>query len=190
MDKQQLLYSLRDMTREILGDAKYPVQPTERNPEPEPIVPNIFLQRVPSAREATKKAPYVLHQIATGEDIQKPGTMPTANALVRHVFVIYNEDEQEGGMQLLEMVEKFRIGLLQRLSLGNFRLDLTEGVDTTIYPDDTAPFYIAEMGTTWDIPAINRIAPRGHEGLQWDKPGGYEAPQSIYPYSAAKRRKE
>lgn len=178
MDKMQLLYNLRDMTREALGDTKYLVQPTKKDLEPEPIVPNIFLQRVPSSRESTKKVPYVLHQIATGEDIQKAGTLPTATTLVRHVFVVYNENEEEGGMQLLEIMEKFRIHMLQCLSLGQFRLDLTEGVDATIYPDDTAPFYIGEMGSVWEIPAINRQGPRGHVGggLHMDKPGGDKTP--------------
>ena len=69
----------------------------------------------------------------------------------------YNDDEQEGGLMLLNLMERLRIRLLREVVIGRrFQLDLESGLETFIYPDDTAPYYAGEMTTTWRVPGVER----------------------------------
>ena len=58
---------------------------------------------------------------------------------------------------LLNLMERLRISLLRQIVIGDqFQLDLKAGLETLVYPDDTAPYYAGEMISTWKIPAIQR----------------------------------
>lgn len=77
--------------------------------------------------------------------------------MVRSIFAVYNDDEQEGGLMLLNLMERLRIRLLREVVIGRrFQLDLEAGLETFIYPDDTAPYYAGEMTTTWRVPGVER----------------------------------
>lgn len=157
-----LLEQLRDFTQEAVGGILLPVrQQREDDGPPPPRPPKVFLMRLPELGDATKKAPYLLHQMITGKDRQPPGTQPDALAVVRTVFCVYCEDEQEGGLMLLNLMERLRIALLEQTVIGKqFRLDLESGLETLIYPDSgerpTAPYYLGEMVSTWKLPTIER----------------------------------
>lgn len=118
---------------------------------------DVYLMRLPDSKSATKKAPYILHQLITCKDQQTHGQRPKAVATVRSIFTVYNEDEQEGGWMLLNLVERVRIASLKAVSIGRrFRIDLDAGLEFTVYPEDTAPYYAGEMFTQWEIPSIER----------------------------------
>ena len=58
---------------------------------------------------------------------------------------------------LLGLMERLRIKLLKQVVIGErYQLDLTQGAEVLIYPDDTAPYFAGEMITTWKIPSIER----------------------------------
>jgi hypothetical protein len=58
---------------------------------------------------------------------------------------------------LLNLMERLRVELLKTVVLDNrYQLDLKEGLDSIIYPDETAPYYAGEIVSTWTIPAITR----------------------------------
>lgn len=58
---------------------------------------------------------------------------------------------------LLNLMERFRIGLLKRVVIGGqFELDLQAGMESLIYPEDTAPYYAGEMVSIWKLPPIKR----------------------------------
>ena len=58
---------------------------------------------------------------------------------------------------LLNLMERLRIALLKQCVIGNqYELNLQEGVETMIYPDDTAPYFMGEMVTTWNLPPVQR----------------------------------
>ena len=58
---------------------------------------------------------------------------------------------------LVNLMERLRIAILKQVIIGRrFQLDLKAGVETLIYPDDTAPYYAGEMITTWILPAVER----------------------------------
>lgn len=130
------------------------------NPPPRP--PNVYQMRLPRFRDATRKAPYILHQVLTGKDIQTAGRPLDSSALVRTVFCVYHENEEEGALSLLNLMESLRIALLERPVLpGPFALDLKAGLETLAYPDDgdprTAPYYLGEMMSTWRVEPVRRL---------------------------------
>ena len=58
---------------------------------------------------------------------------------------------------LLNLMERLRIRLLRQVVIGRrYRLDLEAGLETFIYPDDTAPYFGGEMTSTWHVPGVER----------------------------------
>ena len=58
---------------------------------------------------------------------------------------------------LLNLMERLRIALLERVVIGQqCTLDLQAGLETLVYPDDTAPYFAGEMVSTWKLPAVQR----------------------------------
>lgn len=167
---------LKAFTREAVRDLLLPVRQQREDAAPPPPRPAaVYGPRLPEMGAAAKKAPYILHQIVTGRDSQKPGEPPQAAALVRTVFCVYHPDEQEGGLALLNLMEQLRTALLERAVVGRrFCLDLGAGLETLVYPDDgehpTTPYYLGEMVSSWRLPPVRRLdAARIASGMPpWD----------------------
>lgn len=163
MTKVILLKELKAFTKAVTRDVRLPVRPLEEDllpPDPRP--PRIYQMRLPAFRDACRKAPYILHQAITGKDVQQAGVRPEASAVVRTVFCVYHENEEEGALALLNLMETLRVALLERPVLpGPFALDLKAGLETLAYPDDseprTAPYYLGEMISTWNMPPVGRL---------------------------------
>lgn len=152
-----LLNRLRDFTREVTADLIMPTRIQNADEEQGYRSADIYLMRLPDGKAAAKKAPYVLHQLITGMDQQPQGQRSASTAKVRSIFCVYNDDEQEGGLMLLNLMERIRIALLKQVAIGEqFTLDLNAGLETMVYPDDTAPYYLGEMLSTWKLPAVER----------------------------------
>ena len=157
MTKIELLNQLKAFTLEVTKDLIMPTRMQKGDAEQGYRPADVFLTRIPDGTSATKKAPYILHQIITGKDRQISGQNAQRFATVRSVFCVYNEDEQEGGLMLLNLIERLQISLEQQVVIGHqFVLDLESEVETLVYPDDTAPYFIGEMISTWQLPAIKR----------------------------------
>ena len=157
MNRVILLHRLKDFTLDATKDLLMPVKiqsdkdtQTERTAE-------IHLMRLPDSKAAHKKAPYVLHQFITGADQQTPGSRGTSTATVRSIFCVYSDNEEEGGMILLNLMERLRIALLRQRVIGDqFALDLEAKLETLCYPDDTAPYFAGEMVSVWKLPTVER----------------------------------
>lgn len=55
---------------------------------------------------------------------------------MRSIFCVYCNDEQEGALHLLNLMERLRIRLLQDVVIGGqFELDLEAGIEVLIYPE-------------------------------------------------------
>lgn len=148
---------LKETTQEAVKDLILPVRIQREGEEQSYRAANVYLMRLPDSKSATKKAPYIIHQLITAKDAQAEGQRPNATVQVRSIFCVYNDDEQEGGLMLLGLIERLRIALLKRVVIGErYILDLSDGAEVLIYPDDTAPYFAAEMLTTWQIPSIER----------------------------------
>lgn len=159
MTRTQLIEDLKVLIEDTLKDFILPTKLKKGDAEQEFRAPIVYKQRVPDSKSATDKAPCVLLQLTDGDDIQNAGDQLRSTASIRIVFMIYDKEEQEGAMALLEVMERVRIRLLELIHLNNqYALDVTAGLSTTVYNDDTAPFYIGEMITTWQMPPVKRKA--------------------------------
>lgn len=172
MTKVQLLLDLKAFTKEVLKNETLPVreQKEDNGIVPKDRPPEVHLMRMPDVPSYEKRAPYVLHQIVTGRDgVETVGEGPakhsqmTAGAVVRSVFCVYERDMERGTMALLQLMEQFRVSLLERVCIGGqFRLDLDEGISVMIYPfnknDRPDPYYSGEMVTSWLLPPVERLA--------------------------------
>lgn len=157
MTRTQLLQDLKAFSEECLKDFLLPVKRQKTDTTERIKSPDVYLMRMPDSNSAAEKAPCLLIQIVGGMDAQSQGQKVSSSVSVRIVFMVYNQDEQEGGLALLELMERYRIALLKMVVLNNqYVLDLENGIETTVYPDNTAPYYIGEINTNWHIPPVNR----------------------------------
>lgn len=152
MNRVVLLEKLKEHSTENLKDLIMPTR-MQRGDEAQGYRPaDIHLMRLPDSTAALKKAPYIIHQLITGKDIQGEST-----ATIRSIFAVYSDNEEEGALMLINLMERLRISLLKQVVIGDqFQLDLEAGLESMIYPDDTAPYYAGEMISTWKMPAIQR----------------------------------
>ena len=157
MTRVMLLRALKDFTLDATRDLLLPVRVQSAEEEPQERPAEVHLMRLPDSSAAKKKAPYIIHQVITGKDEQKPGKRQTSSAEVRSIFCVYDPDEEEGSLLLLNLMERVRIALLKQGVLDNrYQLDLEAGLETVSYPDDTAPYYAGEMASRWRLPGIVR----------------------------------
>lgn len=179
--KVGLLYALKAFTEQETGDILLPVKCQSKDgKEPEPRPAAVFTARLPDMASYEKKTPFILHQVVTGEDAIKNVNKGTGMQIrreleslcvVRSVFCVYNRNEEEGGMALLNLMEEMRVAVQLSPVLNNlFELDLDEGVSQMIYPETgergTAPYYLGEMVTVWKMPPVKRLdAARVTQGL-------------------------
>lgn len=171
MTKVQLLLDLKDFTKEVLKHETLPVreQKDDNGIAPKDRAPEVHLMRMPDVKSYEKRAPYVLHQVVTGHDgIETTGegaakhNQMAAGAVVRSVFCVHDMDMERGTMALLQLMETFRVALLECPVVGGqFYLDLDEGISTMIYPfnknDRPDPYYMGEMVTSWLLPPVENL---------------------------------
>lgn len=157
MNRIMLLEELKAVTEAAVKDLIMPVKIQSADEQQQYRAAEVYLMRLPDGSAAKKKAPYIIHQAITSKDIQPPGEREYGVAVVRSIFAVYSDDEQEGGLMLLNLMERLRISLLRQVVIGNrYQLDLSAGLETVIYPDDTAPYYAGEMSSSWRIPGVER----------------------------------
>lgn len=157
MTRNILLDSLSSFTNNSVKDIILPIKMQKGDTEQKYRAANVHKMRLPDSSAATKKAPYILHQVLTGKDQQPPGNNAESKTVIRSIFCVYNDNEEEGSLMLLNLMERLRIDLLKSVVVGNqFTLDLEAGLETLVYPEDTAPYYAGEMISTWKMPAIER----------------------------------
>lgn len=157
MNRVILLHRLKDFTLDATKDLLMPVKIQSENDTKKERTAEVHLMRLPDSKSAQKKAPYILHQFITGADQQNPGSRDTSTATVRSIFCVYSDNEEEGGMILLNLMERLRIALLKQRVIGDqFTLDLEAKLEALCYPDDTAPYFCGEMVSVWKLPSVER----------------------------------
>ena len=159
MTKVILLEALKKFTLEATKDIVMPVEPQEEDEgQPAPRPAQIFGMNLPDGASYQREAPYILHQIINSKDVHPPGQIqPIGTAIIRSVFCVYHEDGQEGGLLLLNLMERMRIALMKQVVIGGqFTLDLREELDALFYTEKTAPFYGGEMISQWKMKSIER----------------------------------
>ncbi len=159
MSKVILLQELKAFTLDVTRDLIFPVaQQKEDKEPPKPRAAEVFCPRLPDSKSAKKKAPYILHQFINDKTIQPPSQQLNSTAIVRSIFCVYHQDEQEGGLALLTLMDQLYLSLLERPIVGaQFTLDLEAGVESMAYPEDSAPYFAGEMVTVWKMPPVKRL---------------------------------
>lgn len=180
MTKQNFLDALCEFTRDAVKDLLLPVEMQEDDEtQPLPRAPDVYQMGLPDFSEAEKKAPLIIHQIITANDVWPEGsTEPNSKAVVRTVFGIYHPDSQEGPLALLGLIERLRIELWRRGRVGRqFIFDMKAGADYLIYDTQLPPFYAGEMITTWNLPTVERevmYGKQGYSNIRQSGPGGHD----------------
>lgn len=157
MNRVHLLHALKTFSEDAYKDLILPVKMQKGDAEQKYRAPETHLMRLPEKTMNTDKAPYVIHQMITGQDRQSAGQRMEARAVVRSICCVYNDNSEEGSLALMTLIERMRIGLLTDPWLdGQYCLDLDEGLETLIYPDETDPFFLGELVSTWVLPRVQR----------------------------------
>ncbi len=119
--------------------------------------PEIHKMRLPNSEDAKKKAPYIIVQYLTGKDFQKHSQQSQSHAVIRLVFAVYGNDEEEGALSLLNLMETVRIAIMKNVLISpRFKVDTDAEVESLVYPDDTAPYYAGEIMCTVLMPPTER----------------------------------
>lgn len=157
MTKYDLLRELKEwleaLTKKMIYDEDVQRGDTEQVQTP----PKIYRMRLPNSRRADKYAPYIIIQFVTGTVIQPEGERTTAKAAVRFIFCVHNENEEDGSLELLNLIEAVEREMLADPFFGKgYHLDREAGLEDLIYTDDTRPFYAGEIAATFVLPATER----------------------------------
>lgn len=128
--------------------------PTEKKKR----APEVHLMNLPERSDWYSRIPYVLIQFLSAKDkYNKDEKDRQSTADVRILIATYCEDGQDGGLQVLEIIERIRIHLQSGMLLdGNYMLQMP--FDAEVYPDDTGNYFLGEINMTWSIPTIERSA--------------------------------
>ena len=157
MTSADLLNVLTEFTREATKDLILPTK-SEKGTTSAPRAAEVHKMNLPDMTSVRSKAPYIIHQVIGIKDVQQPGQKDQALCTIRTVFCVYHPNAEEGGLALLNLMERLRIAILRKCVLDSrYVLDKNAGLDVGTYDaQDTQPFYLAEMISTWKMPAIKQ----------------------------------
>ena len=150
-----LLDRLKEFAENATKDILLSERPQKGGDEPGLRPAGVHKMRLPNKEAETKLIPYILLQFLTGSDDQKSGDDPGSECRVRVVVAVYSEDESEGALDVLNVIARLRTELLKAGEVGRQFL-LRMPLEYIVYPDDTAPYYMGEMITIWEMPTIKR----------------------------------
>lgn len=156
MDAVQFLDAVTADTEESVANLLMPYKPAKG--EADGLrVPSVWKMRLEKSSAAQKIAPYIIHQVITTDAQQKHGQRDSNVVCLRSIFCAYNENEQEGSLALLTMMERVRLAWLhERVIAGRYELDMEQGIQTLIYPEETNDFFVGEMVSYWNLPQARR----------------------------------
>lgn len=160
MTLSKLLEDLKIFCSEATKHLELPTSLQKNDAEICKRAPEVFKMRLPNSKDTKKVAPYILIQAENGIYKQPGGKQASASANVFFTFCVYDADEQEGAMMLLNVMDAVRIGLLRRVTIGDqFALDTDTGLEFLIFREDTAPYYGGVITATFKMPPIEREVP-------------------------------
>lgn len=158
MNRIMLLEALKVRQMEDLKDLLMPTVPKKDKPSELRTV-EIFKGRLPDRKSETEKAPYIVNAVLNSNFYRDPGEEPTCLCTVRSTICVYNEDNEEGNLMVLNVLERLRISLMKNPivdSVFELKFDKEHTIQDLVYPDDTAPFFMADLVTVWKLPPVER----------------------------------
>lgn len=158
MNRIMLLEALKQRQTEDLKDLLMPTAPKKDKPSELRTV-EIFKGKLPDRKSETEKAPYIVNAVLNSNFYRNPGEEPTGLCTIRSTICVYNEHQEEGILMVLNILERLRISWLKNPIVdGVFELlfDEEHQIQDLVYPDDTAPFFMADLVTVWKLPPVER----------------------------------
>ncbi len=157
MTKYNLLEDLKNWIEDITKDKKFGVDIQKSDTANAERAPEVHRMRLPNSSHLKKYAPYILIQYIAGSTSQPEGRRSSAKATVRLIFCVYNENEEEGSLELLNLIETVEKEMLsESFFFEQFYLDRESELADLIYQDDTRPFYAGELVATFVIKETER----------------------------------
>lgn len=117
--------------------------------------PEVYRMRLPKKEDEVQQIPYILLQFIKGEDGKNDRGEKISTCMVRIVVATYSEKEEDGAYDVLNILTRLRAEFQKVGVIGN-QFVLRDPLEYIVYPDETAPYYLGEMMTTWEIPNIKR----------------------------------
>lgn len=158
MNRVMLLEALKVRQTEDLKDLLMPTMPKSGKPSVlRPV--EIFKGRLPDRKSETEKAPYIVNAVLNSNFYRNPGEEPTGLCTIRSILCVYNENNEEGTLMLLNLLERLRISYIKNPIVdGVFELmyDEENPIQDIVYPDETMPFFMADQVTVWKLPPVER----------------------------------
>ena len=159
MTRVKLIYELKLFCESAVNGMELPLVVQKGDKEERTRVPTVYMMRLPDSQSAQKIAPYIIVQLVDSKHRREDGGYPNPSytATVRFIFCVYSQDEEVGAVMLLNVMDRVQEKLLKQIQIGDcFTLDEHEGIESVVYPDDTAPYYAGEMIGTFHIRPIER----------------------------------
>ncbi len=158
MNRVMLLEALKVRQAEDLKDLLMPTVPKKDKPSELRTV-EIFKGKLPDRKSETEKAPYIVNAILNSNFFRNPGEEPTSLVTVRSTLCVYNQNNEEGVLMILNLLERLRISYTKDPILDNtFQMlfDEEHPIQDLVYPDETMPFFMADQVTVWSLPPVER----------------------------------
>ena len=159
MTRVKLIHELKLFCENAIKGVELPLVVQKGDTEEQTRAPNVFMMRLPDSQSAQKIAPYIIVQLVNSKHQREAGGYPNPSytATVRFIFCVYSQNEEAGAIMLLNMMDRVQEKLLKQIQIGDcFTLDEHQGLESVVYPDDTAPYYAGEMIGTFHIRPIQR----------------------------------
>ena len=139
-----------DGDREPAGPAAQPPAGPQEG-EPKRRAPEVYVMGLPDPEDVYSRIPYIILQLLEIKDEEQG----ESTAQIRAVIAVYSADGQEGGLQVLQIIERIRTVLERGILLAeNYVLQFP--LKCEVYPDDTGRYFLGEMTMTWSLPEIRR----------------------------------
>lgn len=148
MTLERLLDDLKAFIEDSLKEIRLPVNP-KSNDDTTPRGFDVYKMGLPVPEDYEGRVPYIILQMLSGTDSAKENTVK-----IRVIATLYDSDRERGRMELIHVVEKLRIDLQKRGYVGCFRME--PPFEYLFYVDDTGNYHLAEIMTTFSVPAVER----------------------------------
>lgn len=177
--RYDLLCLLADALREWTDDMLFPAQPYDEADVLSTPIPDetgeeveirerklhIYKMGLPDKEREIKEIPYLLLKYLTSSD-----TGETDSACFSILIAVYNENEGEGGCDVLRLIDRICFKLAETEILGGKFLlmrDKTHTLDSVVYHPDNMPYYFGEIQTFWELPEVERDLTEWRGSFHW-----------------------
>lgn len=154
MTVTDLLIALKALIEECTGDIVLPCAPEKPGAEISYRPAKVYLMDLPKKTGDVNLIPYIILQVLTGQDIQKPGDDPHSQVGVRVAVGVFCDDMGEGKLNVLNVIERIRHRLLKREIIGGHFL-LMDSIDWAIDPATEGKYFFGEMLASFELPPVS-----------------------------------